>query len=185
MNKEETMKILEIIHSVFPGIETDDLAVSVWQSLFPEPFDMVSKATRECLRNSKYQPRPADIIEQMHKKLVQTMTGEDAWERIHDAYMSLRDESDYRYAEKLHSELPKVVRRLITPHDLIDYAFHMKSTDIRNYERPRIVKAFDSMTAEAVKMEIGSKSVQEIAADINKQIGLHQNNLIGAGNGTV
>lgn len=185
MNKEETMKILRIIHSVFPGIETDDLTVSVWQSLFPEPFDMVAKATRECLRNSKYQPRPADIIEQMHKKLVPTMTGEDAWEQIHDAYMSLRDESDYRYAEKLHSELPKMVRRLITPHDLIDYAFHMKSTDIRNYERPRIVKAFDSMTAEAVKMEIGSKSVQEIAADINKQIGLHQNNLIGAGNGTV
>lgn len=181
MNKEETMKILRIIHSVFPGIETDDLTVSVWQSLFPEPFDMVAKATRECLRNSKYQPRPADIIEQMHKKLVPQMTGEDAWEVIHDAYMALRDESDYQHAEQLHSQLPKIVRRLITPHDLIDFAFHMKSTDIRNYDRPRIVKAFDSMTAEATKMEIGSKSVQEISAYTNEQIELRKK-MIGDGN---
>ena len=177
MNKEETAKILRIIYSVHGGNEPDELTISVWQSLLPEPYELVLDATRECLRTSKFQPKPADIIEQMHKKLVPQLTGEDAWEQIHDAYMALRDESDYRHAERLHGQLPKVVQRLITPHDLIDYAFHMKSTDIRNYEKPRIVKAFDSMTAEAVKMEIGSKSVQEIAADINKQI--------GAGNGTV
>lgn len=148
-------------------------------------------ATLSILRNNteKYIITPADIVKEMHKKTIPQMTGEEAWEEIHDAYMALRDESDYRHAEMLHSQLPKLVRRLVTPHDLIDYAFHMKSTDIRSYERPRIVKAFDSMNVDSIKMELGSKSVQEIAADINKQLNAHINaqieTTIGDDNGTV
>lgn len=191
MNKEETAKILRIISSARGGKnEPDEFTVMVWQSLLPEPFEMVLNATLSLLRNEteQYLVTPAMIVKEMHKKAAPQMTGEDAWEQIHDAYMALKDESDYRKAEMLHRDLPKIVRKLVTPQDLIDFAFHMKSTDIRNYERPRIVKAFDSIAAEEVKMEIGSKSVQEIAEqtakeieskdtdDTTKQIGLDKKN---------
>lgn len=164
------MKILRIIRSVFPGIEIDDLTVGVWQSLLPEPYDMVATATRECLRNNKFQPKPADIVEQMHKRSVPQMTGEDAWDQIHDAYMALRDENDFRQAEKLHGWMHPLVQRLVTPHDLIDYAFHMKSTEVRSYERPRIIKAFDTLSVEKTKMEISSISVSQLAAEHKKRL---------------
>ena len=169
MNKEETMKILEIIHSVFPGIETDDLAVSVWQSLFPEPFDMVSKATREYLRIGKYPPKPADLLEIMHRNETNALSAEEAWCEIRSAYMGLYSDTDYAYAERAWKRLPKAAQKLVTPRDLIDYAFRCTSKEVNQFEKPRFIKAYENTQEQEKRQALGTQTVMQIAErDVKK-----------------
>ena len=140
------------------------MTVEIWRSLLPEPYEMVLQATRYCLRNSKYPPKPADIVDAMAAKVAPKMDPDQVWKEIRGAYMSLYSETDYAHAEQLHKELPELIRRVITPHDLIDYAFHMTSTDLNNFEKPRVLKAYAALEEQQAKKLIAENPLNQIAS---------------------
>lgn len=170
-----------MINSVFPrSTGTDDLTIGVWQAALPEPYEMVSKALYEYIRASSYPPKPGDLISLMYAQNIQIMAGEDAWEEVRGAYMSLWSETDYGDAERAWRGLPDLVRKICTPTDLIDWAFHVKSSDIKQFEKPRFVAAYKDVQAQEIKKVIASKPITAIAGNTVKKIG---NNDDGDDNG--
>lgn len=169
MNKEQTAKILKIICSVYGGNEPDELTVSVWQMIMPEPFEMVSRALQEYLRVGKYPPKPADLLEIMHRNETNAQSAEEAWCEIRSAYMGLYSDTDYADAERAWKRLPKAAQKLVTPRDLIDYAFRCTSKEVNQFEKPRFIKAYENTQEQEKKQALGTHTVMQIAdRDVKK-----------------
>lgn len=172
MNREETLQLLTIIHSVFPdSVKPNDMTVAVWQSVLQEPYEMVSKALYQYLRIGHFAPKPADLAELMYQGSVPSMTAEAAWQEVRGAYMSLWSETDYRDAERAWRELPDLIRKICTAQDLIDWAFHVTSSEIKKYEKPRFMKAFEAVQVQETQKAIGTKSVDLLASESVKRLG--------------
>ena len=176
MNKEETLKILTVISGAFPGsMKPDDLTVGIWQSMLPEPYEMVSKALQQHIRTSKYPPKIADLVELMHKESVPSMSAEEAWEEVRSAYMSLWSETDYGEAYRAWSGLSDLVRKICTPNDLIDWAFRLTSANVHQFEKPRFMKAYENVQIQEKQKAIASKPITAIAGNTVKKIGSGDN----------
>lgn len=131
---------------------------------------MVSKALYQYLRTGHFAPKPADLAELMYQGSVPSMTAEAAWETVRGAYMSLWSETDYGDADRAWRGLPNLCRKICTPQDLIDWAFHVTSSEIKKYEKPRFMKTFESVQIQETQKAIGNKSVDLIASGYMKKI---------------
>lgn len=152
-------------------MKPDDLTVGIWQSMLPEPYEMVSKALQQHIRTSKFPPKIADLVELMHKETVPAMSAEEAWEEVRCAYMSLWSETDYGDAERAWKKLPDLVRKICTPYDLIDWAFRFNSVNVKQFEKPRFIKAYENIQIQEKQKAIASKPITAIAGNTVKKIG--------------
>jgi len=77
MTKEETLKILAVLRSVYPSIGKDDpeSTAMVWYfALHDIGYSQVSKAVAEYIRAEHFPPVPADLI-----RYVKASSGEDSF----------------------------------------------------------------------------------------------------------
>lgn len=153
---------------MYTETKVDEMTVSVWQMLLPEPYQMVISALQQYMRNNHYAPKPADLVSIMHTNTIEQISSEDAWEIIRKSYMRLQDEHDKATAERIHSQMPESVRRCCTPQDLIDWAFHTTTSAIKSYEKPRFQKAYTDVASQDTQKALGSQSVTQIAIKTNE-----------------
>lgn len=164
------MKILTLIHSIFPTTSeiNPSLEVEVWQSLFPEPFPQVLEATKACLQKTHFPPKPADIREQMYQVAVgeNYIDAETAWNIARKFWRNL---PSHRIEEFMDEwlKLPESIKSIYTPSDMVELAYHMTSEYINTYEKPRFMKAYERKREEKKKVAIASPMLNFIGYDGN------------------
>ncbi|MEE8809855.1 replicative helicase loader/inhibitor [Lactimicrobium sp.] len=175
MNKTETMKILMLIHSIYPPSSEIDASfeADVWTSLFPESFDVVLAATKHCLQTMHYCPKPADIRSAMYETSTEMLPEDEAWSIARRFWKSISSTRPSEIEEDWKL-LPEEVKAIYKPMDMVELGFHRTVSDIENFERQRFHKAYEAMAAtkksKAMTARIGSDDVVLLSHDKPKEI---------------
>lgn len=143
------MIVLNLIHSIFPTTDNvnPEAEVNAWTSLFPEPLDLVLPATKAVLQKSRFSPKPADIRQEMY---AQQNTGsniasaEEAFSIARKAWRSF-PAGNVDEAMPIYNALPEEIRKVYSVVDMYDLAFHTSVDQIESFEKPRFVKAYNTI----------------------------------------
>jgi hypothetical protein len=173
MNKQETMKILATIRSVYGSSDSDniELQVAIWQKVFPEPMEMVADALKKHIQTSKFSPKPADLREIMYGSLVNAESAETAWDTARRFWQSIwPDDYSQELKDRYNSELPEKVRQIISLDEMRNIC-KSSATDVTSYEKPRFLKRYRELQDQQKREAISSnRSMLEIAQDMAKAI---------------
>lgn len=165
------MIVLNLIHSIFPT--TDNVnpgaEVNAWTSLFPEPLDMVLPATKAVLQKSRFSPKPADIRQEMYAQshAGHDMTAEEAFSIARNAWRSF-PAGNVDEAMPIYNALPEEVKKLYSIVDMYDLAFHTPIEQIESFEKPRFIKAYNTLM-ERKKQEAISGYIKPAAEIAHKE----------------
>lgn len=136
--------------------------------MFPEPFDQVSGALIRLMRTSEYRPTPAAIRKEMYnRENSDKPDANEAWEIARKCWKALEDDSAQE-AERLYATLPKDVQRALgSANTLTEYGFRMTTTELEQYEKPRFLKAYDTVLEQNRNdsLAIGLKSRVQLLSD--------------------
>lgn len=142
------MIVLNLIHSIFPITDNvnPEAEVNAWASLFPEPLDLVLPATKAVLQKSRFAPKPADIRQEMYlqQNAETEMSAERAFEIARNAWRSF-PAGNVDEALPIYNALPDEIRQVYSVVDMYDLGFHTSVDQIESFEKPRFVKAYNTI----------------------------------------
>lgn len=82
MNRQDTVKLLSILSSVWSDETVDDRKITAYLWAFePFPYEAVEQAARLHMQRSRFFPKPAELLELMAEQVPTITTGE-AWELV-------------------------------------------------------------------------------------------------------
>ena len=146
MNKKEAAVILAMIRTIFPKDLTKEQAEAetrAWAFCFPEPVEMIQPAVIQCLQTMHYEPKPADVREQMAIALEDPEdTAERAWDIYRKAFCQL---GGYDTAREAWEQLPEKIRAITSPAEMKTFAFDLTSAEVNGFQKSQFMKAYDSL----------------------------------------
>lgn len=167
MNKEQTRQILTILRINYPQTfgSYNNATASAFLDMWAEAFKNdnasdVTAAVKAIIYTDTREFAP-NIAQVKHKMAeLSGRNGIDADTAWNDLRAVLRSLPSDEIAEvsSIWDSLPKEVRRIYTPADLIDLAFHRTSKELSEFEAPRFKKSYDIAQHQEVLKEIEYKS---------------------------
>lgn len=146
MNKKEAAMILAMIRVIFPKDLTKEQAeaeAGAWAFCFPEPVEMIQPAVIHCLQTMHYEPKPADIREQMAIALEDPEdTPERAWEIYRKAFCQL---GSYDRPREAWERLPEKIRAITSPAEMKTFAYELTSAEVNGFQKTQFVKAYEGL----------------------------------------
>lgn len=176
MDRKETVGILGILRTAYPQsfrnmpIEDQERTLDLYATIFKNvPYEDVAQAVYTIIstEDREFAPNIAHINRMVAKRAVGGQSADEAWEEVRRTLRNL-DSDMPSEAEGHWKTLPRAVRAIYTPADLVDMAFRRTSADLSAYERPRFAKAYSEITESHLSMTAyaiasGEKTVGEIS----------------------
>lgn len=167
MKREEVRNVLSILRLNYPQSfrdytnESAEMFLNMWAEAFKnDPAEAVVNAVKAIIYSD---PREfAPNIAQIKQKMIR-LSGDDSdvaenvWSNLR-AMLSKLPSQDPEEVEEYWDKLPTSVKRIYSPNDLIELAWHRTSTDLSNYEFPRFKKVYESVKHQELLMQIETGS---------------------------
>lgn len=161
----EILTFIKSVYSGFGGGVPFDVLVNVWKNLLEEfPDEAVKKATAKCLQESRFEPKPADIISIIREaQRSQEPTGEELWSiccehmrkanyyihQFHYTYIDGADgnlsqgEQARKKARAVWDSLPEKIRMYFASEN--EFLRRSRELEFSDYERDRFLRAMPIM----------------------------------------
>lgn len=175
MTKEEVKQILTYLKNQFPQsfnhLQTDqdaNMFVAIWHDILKdENPKLVQAAVKKLVaeNTSGFAPN-IGMIRQMMKNLsgIKMIDADEAWKMVRKVWSNIGSERPDEIREEWE-KLPTAVKRIYSPADLVELAFHTTSHDIEAYEKPRFMKSYESIATQEIDKTLMGKSISQLAIE--------------------
>ena len=174
MTREELRQLLVLLKEYYPNsfsnhtAEGSQLFFSIWLETFKdEDARLVQAATLKCIQQNLTNFAPTiGQIRQMMKEIagVKPMDADEAWKQVRHIWSNLASDNPSEISAEYDS-LPQSVKRIYSPADLIELAFHTTSHDIEAYEKPRFMNMYKSIATQETDMLLTHKTITQVAIE--------------------
>lgn len=175
MTKEEVKQILTYLKNQFPQsfahLQTDadaNMFVAIWHDILKdEDKRLVQAAVRRLVATNTtgFAPNIGMIRNEMKNVAgIKPLDADEAWKQVRRIWTNLSSDNPSEISAE-YDALPKAVKRIYTPADLVELAFHTTSHDIEAFEKPRFMSAYKSISADEIDKQLEHKTITAIAIE--------------------
>lgn len=144
------------------------MLLQLWYETFKnEDAKLVQSAVFKAIQDNKtsFVP-PLGIIREYMKEIsgVRVLDADEAWKMVRKVWSNIGSERPDEIREEWE-QLPSAVKKIYSPADLVELAFHTTSHDIEAYEKPRFMKSYESIATQEVDRALLGKSISQLAIE--------------------
>ncbi len=174
MKKEETKQILTALREMYPNSFTNHtkegswLVLEMWHDILKnEDARLVRAALRKCVEENTTNFAPT--IGQIRNKMldmvqIKEMDAEEAWNIARGFWSSIPSDNAWEI-EADWNKLPKAIKRIYSPADMVELGFRTSSKDVTTYEKPRFMKQWASVQEQERSKALGCDSISQLAIE--------------------
>ena len=174
LKQEEVRNILTFLKETYPNSFTNHTAVGsqmmlqLWCETFKnEDAKLVQAAVFKAIQENRtsFVP-PLGVIRDYMKEIagIRPQDADEAWVQVRRIWSNLSSDNPSEIKAEYES-LPKAVKRIYTPADLVELAFHTTSHDIEAFEKPRFMNAYKSIAVDEIDRQLEHKSITALAIE--------------------
>lgn len=180
MTIEEVKQILTYLKNQFPQsfnhLQSDEDArmfVAIWHDILKEENPhLVQVAVKKLVAENTTGFAPnIGMIRQKMKDIagLKPLEADEAWTQVRRLWSNISSERPDEIREDWE-KLPSSVKRIYSPADLIELAFHTTSHDIEAFEKPRFMSAYKSIADNEMDNLLTYKSITQVALETNGRL---------------
>lgn len=174
MTQEEVRNILTFLKETYPNSFTNHTAVGsqmmfqLWRETFKnEDTKLVQAAVFKSVQENRtsFVP-PLGIIRDYMKEIagIKPRDADEAWKEVRKIWSNLSSDNPSEISAE-YDALPKAVKRIYSPADLVELAFHTTSHDIEAFEKPRFMNAYKSISVDEIDRQLEHKTITALAIE--------------------
>ncbi len=175
MTKEEVKQILTYLKNQFPQsfshLQSDNDAnmfVAIWHDILKdEDPKLVQAAVKRLVaeNTSGFAPNIGMIRNKMKDIAgLKPLDADEAWKQVRLVWSRIASDRPDEIREEWE-QLPSAVKRIYSPADLIELAFHTTSHDIEAFEKPRFMKTYQSISESELSQQLEHKTITALAIE--------------------
>lgn len=175
MTKEEVKQILSYLKNQFPQsfshLQSDNDAnmfVAIWHDILKdEDPKLVQAAVKKLVAENTtgFAPNIGMIRSKMKDIAgLKPLDADEAWKQVRMVWSHIASDRPDEIREEWE-QLPSAVKRIYSPADLIELAFHTTSHDIEAFEKPRFMKTYQSISENELSQQLEHKTITALAIE--------------------
>ena len=164
MTPEQTKQILTILQINYPqsfrgwSAEQKKAYLAMWSEAFKDtPADIVTAAVKSIVYTDtrEFAPNIGQVNGKIRELTSVELSGADAWKAIETAVHSGSPAAEWK-------KLPESIRRVTSPRELDDWAFHTEPSVFRTVVKGQCLKAYSVQADREREMQMLPQSVKKL-----------------------
>lgn len=175
MTKDEVKQILTYLKNQFPQsfshLQSDNDAnmfVAIWHDILKdENPQLVQAAVKKLVAENTtgFAPNIGMIRNKMKDIAgLKPLDADEAWKQVRLVWSRIGSDRPDEIREEWE-QLPSAVKRIYSPADLIELAFHTTSHDIEAFEKPRFMKTYQTISENELSQQLEHKTITALAIE--------------------